>query len=408
VGTLSITASSVSTVSLGASVFEASAYGFVAALTTATTNLNTYLNGPLQTKLQAIDNQHTTIKTNEQAILTQNSTIGNQMTSALSGVTSLNSAISGITTTGITPNQLTPATQASLLSTLSFIQAYLTAASTASTSISSAVAAQISASNTLDINLNAANVPNIGTNVTSAGKLLYLMQSELTNLKTYLTAGVSTSHIFSGPVTSYGYTLPSSLDAISAATSTEVSTVTTNTMNIFNHVDQILAADCEANLVTVPILTVDSSGFYAAPSLGLQQALQNYLNTIKEVTHTVSVTSGVNSLVPAAITITASILSGYSVQVLTASINAVVAGLLRNRVFGHSLYVSDLVSAILSLKGIYYVNVVINGYRPVGHTEAPHTDLLVNGNLVISKSQVITLSEQDLTVTVTTFVPPTS
>lgn len=160
--------------------------------------------------------------------------------------------------------------------------------------------------------------------------------------------------------------------------------------NIFNHVDALLAADCSANLVSVPILTKNAAGFYAAPTLGLQQALQAYLDARKEVTQSVKVTSGEDKLRRPVITLRVGVSLGYSESVVSAGVQTVVDGLLRDRPFGTSLYVSDLDCEVRdNVAGVFFVNSVISGWNDadgVLQTEGLDGD----GNLIIQASEVIT------------------
>ena len=160
--------------------------------------------------------------------------------------------------------------------------------------------------------------------------------------------------------------------------------------DIFDHVDKMLADDCKANLISVPILTRNVSGFYAGPSLGLQQSLQAYLDERKEVTQTVKVTSGVNSLVNAILTVRVSVKSGFAESVVKATVATVIDGVLRDRAFGASLFVSELVNAVLGgVEGIAFLNITIDGYRdPNGVFQTDKLD--ANGNLIILNSEVVT------------------
>jgi hypothetical protein len=160
------------------------------------------------------------------------------------------------------------------------------------------------------------------------------------------------------------------------------------TEDVFNHVDAFLASDCQANLVVVPILAKNSSGFYAAPSLGLIKSLQSFLDARKEVTQTVAVTSGALALVPAIITIEIGVLQNFSQSVTETSAAAAMDGLLKRRYFGVSLYRSDIHKTILAVVGVSYVNVTIEGYQDGLTTNVTLND--AEGNLVIDSSKVIT------------------
>lgn len=155
-----------------------------------------------------------------------------------------------------------------------------------------------------------------------------------------------------------------------------------STTAIFDHVDRILSADCKANLVTVPILTLDAGGFFAAPSVGLIRSLKDYLDARKEVTQNVEVVSGEDFLVAATLRIRLAILPGYSVNLVRANAESVIDNVLRGRAFGASLYVSEVYDALRQqVAGLSFVNVFI---------EDPSTKLDVDGNLIIAATEVIT------------------
>lgn len=175
-------------------------------------------------------------------------------------------------------------------------------------------------------------------------------------------------------------------------------TVAAATSAINAHVDEMLSADCKANLVSVPILARDAAGFYAAPTVGLIQSLQSFLDARKEVTQTVVVTSGGNFLVKAVMTVRVGIRVGVSAQVVKTAVSAAVDGVLKNRSFGDSLYVSELMTAILGVEGVLFANVTLQGHLATDGITVDPGKLDASGNLVISSSEVITKG----TVTVNT------
>lgn len=208
--------------------------------------------------------------------------------------------------------------------------------------------------------------------------------------------------------TAVGSTSPASglygdLSTIGSAYLTTLDEVTAFTDAIYAHVDSYLSADCKANLVVVPILARDAAGFYAKPSISLIKSLQAYLAGIKEVTHTVAVTSGENFLIPAAIRIVIGIYPGIAESTTRASAVSIVDGVLRDRSFGQSLYISDLSDPLKGITGRAYVNVEILGHRPVGSASILTTKLDTEGNLIVPDSEVITLSSADLVVEVKLF-----
>lgn len=167
---------------------------------------------------------------------------------------------------------------------------------------------------------------------------------------------------------------------------------------VFGHVDALLASDCQANLVSVPILSRDSAGFYVAPSVGLIQSLQSYLDARKEVTQVVRVVSGADLLVQASVRARIGVRPGRSLTVTTATAEAAINAVLRDRAFGASLYQSALWDAVTSMAGVVFANVEILGHL-VGNVL--NTDKLdSDGNLLISSTEVVTRGAVTLAIEV--------
>jgi hypothetical protein len=159
---------------------------------------------------------------------------------------------------------------------------------------------------------------------------------------------------------------------------------------INEHFDKILSSDCKANLISVPILTKDAGGFYAAPSEGLVASLQSYLDGKKEVTQTVSVTSGKRFLLPAAITVRVGVLPRYSEVVIKTTADSVVSGALRGRAFGEPLYESDLDEPLLTIEGVDFVNARITGHLDSDGITVLTMRLDSDGNLIPKESEIVT------------------
>ena len=172
-----------------------------------------------------------------------------------------------------------------------------------------------------------------------------------------------------------------------------VGTINGTLDEIDTHVDAILSANCSANLVTVPILVRDAAGFYAPPSLGLKQSLQSYLDARKAVTQTVQVTSGERSLIYAILDVQIGVRPGFSEQVAVLAVESVLDNLLKNRLFGSSLYRSEITDGALAIAGVVFVNPIITGYLTADSPIIPLTTKLdVFGNLLILDSEVVTKS----------------
>jgi hypothetical protein len=167
-------------------------------------------------------------------------------------------------------------------------------------------------------------------------------------------------------------------------------TVADATAAIADHFTRIYSGDCNTNVVTVPILARDAGGFYAAPSIGLVHSLQNYLDARKEVTQTVIVTSGADYLLPAKMTVRVGVRDGYVLTVVQTSVIAAIDGLLRDRKFKQSLYVSDVEDAAQTVPGVQFVNVTILGHLDRDGTTVLATKLDVSGNLIAQEQDIIT------------------
>lgn len=161
---------------------------------------------------------------------------------------------------------------------------------------------------------------------------------------------------------------------------------------IYDHVDRFLSADCKANLVSVPILVKKPDGFFTAPTHGLINSLQAFLDQRKEVTQTVEVVSGINFLVAANMKLRVGVLSGYALSVVESNVLTAVDGILRDRKFGESLYVSKVYDTIrANVAGLAFLNVEVTGTTPSGFTDA-------DGNVIVDAGHIITKG----TITVTT------
>lgn len=236
-------------------------------------------------------------------------------------------------------------------------------------------------------------IEKVGTTVVGTGYL-----SAVNDSNTLISAASST---ISGTIS------PAILAAVEPLSATGTGTESINAAldAIETHVDAFLAANCQANLVTVPILTRDANGFYAAPSLGLKQRLQTYLDERKGVTQTVQVTSGELSLRYAILVVQVGVRQGYSESVVRTACVGALDGLLKNRLFGASLYRSTITDTLLEVDGVAFVNPTISGYYTADSPSTIQTSQLDSyGNLIIDDSQVIT--KQSVVVTTVQYTEP--
>jgi len=254
------------------------------------------------------------------------------------------------------------------------------------TNIDGAASAIQTAADTIvdDMGTTLTSVGAVGTDLTTSGTRLNDASLEVLTL------------------TAAGLTLRTESGNIDTENSDLLDTVSTAIDEINAHLDRVLASDCKANLVTVPILTRDAGGFYTAPSTGLIDSLQTYLNERKEVTQSVAVTSGENFLIPAVITARVGVFSNYSLSVIKTAVEAAIEGVLRDRQFGVALYESDLDDVILEIEGVAFVNARIAGHLESGGASTSITRLDPDGNLVILDSEVITRGSISVTTEVYT------
>jgi archaellum component FlaC len=184
-------------------------------------------------------------------------------------------------------------------------------------------------------------------------------------------------------------TTRASVDSIEATiqdTRTEVSNQTTV---INEHFDKILSDDCKSNVVIVPILARDASGFFAAPSLGLINALEQFLEARKEVTQTVEVVSGEDFLIRAVVTVRIGVIPGNAESTVLAAVATAVDNLLRDRRFGRSLFRSNIIDVATLVEGVSFIDATVNG--SLDRDDNLVTDKLDTlGNLLVEDTEVIT------------------
>lgn len=308
--------------------------------------------------------------------------IGSEAQNIQALVTDTKNAVNAITTA--VSSQLTVADKSTLNAFLDQINGQATSVLSASTDIDSSTGAEIASLGQIKDGAH-----DIG--VTTAEADSSLLSAETARLSIVTSVGVLTP-------TPTGIRL--NFSTIGDVIQDETATVAQGLDDIFAHVDLILSADCQANLVSVPILARDGSGFYAAPSSSLIQALQVFLDARKEVTQTVVVSSGANFLVRTVINARVGIRSGISAQVIKTAVETSIDGVLRDRAFGKNLYTSDVVDAVLGVAGVTFANINIIGFFDLDGSTILTSKLDSNGNMIISAKEVITKGAVAVTVEV--------
>lgn len=191
--------------------------------------------------------------------------------------------------------------------------------------------------------------------------------------------------------------LDASADALLVDVTALENSITTLTSEVSIHVDSFLSNECKSNLIEVPVLTLDSEGFYVVPTNGLQKSLQAYLDGAKEVTQVVKVTGVSSLLVVADISVLTGVLTGYNEATVRSQVEAAILNVLRGRAFGNKLRLSELYAPVapeldnVPIEGVEYVHIQITG--PVDHLDT-------DGGLAVSEYEVVTRG----TITVTSEV----
>jgi hypothetical protein len=349
-----------------------------------------------------------------------------------------NYGINYISTSGA--SQLSSSDQSSLLLSLGNVSAQLATVLTNLSTALTGISTQIGNVTSVQQQLTGAGTPltpGIGLSTSTSGTLVnaasLLTQDIVTQVgdtSSVPTApfiviqldptGVSGPLVVPGSIVTVTYpivnttplTIMSDIEEVQASIQDQNAIIDGATQDLYNHVDAILAADCQSNLITVPILSTDSSGFYAPPSNGLINALENYLEARNEVTQTVQVVSGSESLVYAVIGVRVGYTQGYSKSVILSAVGQAVDSVLKGRSFGQSLYDSELWEAVDAIQGVSFTNISIYGNLasiydatsvsnaisaaplgsvPVWSPGSVVTTLLdPSGNLILNSGQVIT------------------
>lgn len=183
-------------------------------------------------------------------------------------------------------------------------------------------------------------------------------------------------------------TITAAAFVISGAAAKTEAKVISGTAVIQSYISTIFDGDCRANVVQVPILARAGDGSYVAPSSGLIQAVQAFLDSRKEVTQQVQVIDGSFNLVPATIVIEVSILPPNVVTEVIAQIDSVVTGLLTARNFNAPLYLDDVYAVIRAQVAgqVSYFNAQIVG--PVEYLDAYGNLAAIGSHKVIVKGSV--------------------
>ena len=333
--------------------------GFLDAAQTAITQATSAV-GSIATEVTDIAAQATTLETASQDALTASGLVTVFAGQIVTSSTSLSTALSAIASGG--SDQLTAATAATLAGYVSSIQGSAVNASAQANAISS--------------------------NLSSIASSVGIVSTSSTDLSTYQSTASTQLTAAATNVTSAGSAVDSMVQTIDGINND----IDDLADQIATHVDSFLSSDCQSNLIEVPVLTLDSDGFYVAPTIALINALQSELDGRKEITQVVKVISGESVLIKADISIHIGILQGYVEATVRSQAEAAVLAVLKKRDFGKNLKISEVYWVLDPdqgrVDGINFVNITFTG--PTGKIDG-------NGNVVATDSEVVTRG----TITVT-------
>ncbi len=354
---------------------EAPITALVADAATRFTTIDTAL-ASLATQLQDIADVQTTIDATSTTAVTSARASKNRAQEIIADcneiISQVTDGLATIAASDPTDDAEATAAFAALTAILNLIQtAITTSVTTSAAAIQSSADTEIAALGTIQD-----DVETVGTDLETAGTKLLLAEAARAEILAEIGEDDDTTGLRLAVAT------------VDASTATFIGLINEDLDGIVDHVDKLLSADCTANLVSVPILSRDASGFYAAPSISLIQSLQTHLDARKEVTQTVKVTSGAPFLVPAQLAVRVGLLPGFSAAVQQKAVEAVVDAVLRDRKFGHSLAVSDVDQPIKTVRGVDFVNVQILGHTTTFGLDSGKLD--GSGNLVIARTEVVT------------------
>jgi len=174
--------------------------------------------------------------------------------------------------------------------------------------------------------------------------------------------------------------------------------VATAVTSLEDYLDEVISDQCKVNIIKILILAVDVSGFYTAPSNGLISALKDHLDTRATATVTVSVVSGISSLLNVDVAVKVKVKEAFTAATVLNEVSTQVDNVLKGRDFGDALRLDEFNQAIrdnvVTLAGetkYEYVNVSIANVE-FADSYVTDTPPSVNsdGDLEILEEQIVT------------------
>lgn len=154
------------------------------------------------------------------------------------------------------------------------------------------------------------------------------------------------------------------------------------------HLTEALGADCEANVITVPVLAFDGDGNYQSPSRALMNELERFLQANCDVAHVVNVVSGAPDLVPVSIDVRLAQSDAFVYSEVASEISLLLANELRARRFGADLYLNRAYALAESVVGSENFDLSFSTdadyLDSAGNVVVPDSKVIVNGGITIT------------------------
>jgi hypothetical protein len=178
------------------------------------------------------------------------------------------------------------------------------------------------------------------------------------------------------------------LDLISAEIGTHTTAIGTYATSLKAHLTAVLGDDCQANLITVPVLSFDGDGNYQAPSRALMNELERYLASVADVAHVVNVVSAAGDLIPVDVSIHLRQSDAYVFSEVSSDISISVTAEMKKRPFGHSLYLNKVYALANAVRGVLNLDVTLTAsdeyLDQAGNVICPPGKVLVLGVLTVA------------------------
>lgn len=157
--------------------------------------------------------------------------------------------------------------------------------------------------------------------------------------------------------------------------------------DIIDHLDRVFADVCGPNLISVNVLGLDADGFYTAPTTGLLDSLQTYIDFRKEESVVYKTQSAENYIITPLIEVVFKERAGVDPLKIRASVEDSILASSKGRDFGAGLNIDDLYNDLRDLEDdLDRVNIRITGFTG---SELLSCFIDQDGNLSIQQREVV-------------------